>query len=114
MSNKFENQPIAFDEPWHATLFALTRALEQSGHLSPSEWSSIFGKGLSSQHHRVAPHRQNNFYLIWLSVFEYYVKQKKFVDAAEITETKESWQKAFESTPHGIPIALPSEDRSPQ
>jgi nitrile hydratase accessory protein len=90
------DEPV-FAEPWQASAFAMTVALNERGLFTWSEWAETLGAELKSG---------ASYYECWLRALETIVTRKGATSAHEIGETAEAWRRAAHATPHGQPIVL--------
>ncbi len=96
------NAPEApFDEPWQAQLFALTVALNEAGHFTWKDWSSVFGP-------EVQDADAGTYWHIWSAALVILLDKRGLAAAADIEALTEAWQEAAAATPHGTPSALPA------
>jgi nitrile hydratase accessory protein len=92
-------EPKAFDEPWHAQVFAMALALHERGLFTWSEWSETLGAEIAR-----APHRA--YYESWLEALERLIAEKGAGSRDEMAALARDWLDAAEATPHGQPIVL--------
>ena len=108
MSQDHDLNPLPFDEPWQAEVFALTTHLNESGLFSWDEWAERFGAGLAASHEPIEG--GHDYYTIWLDTL-----LKLLIDLGHATEEdvqmmKAQWISAYENTPHGEPVQLNPRD----
>ena len=102
-----DNAP-AFDEPWQAQLLGLAYALTQAGVFTPAAWSETLGAELRAATARGAPDTQATYYEAALAALERLTAGG--VSDTELTTRITAWRHAYESTPHGQPVILGSDD----
>ena len=100
------NPDHAFEEPWHAQLFAVTHAMSTKGHFEWSDWADHFANELRRADESGAPKDGSAYYDIWLGAFESFLVERGIADAETLTALKQSWTDAYLNTPHGEPVEL--------
>jgi nitrile hydratase accessory protein len=90
------DEPV-FAEPWQASAFAMTVALNERGAFTWTEWAQELGGELKSG---------DDYYDCWLRALEKLLIAKGVASVAEIDETAGAWHRAAHATPHGQPILL--------
>lgn len=94
------NEPeVPFDHPWQAQLFAITLALNESGHFTWAEWSREFGP-------RVKHTETERYWEVWSEALVALLEARGMTDSAKIEALKLQWQASARVTPHGQPIEL--------
>lgn len=99
--------PRPFDEPWQAELFALTLALSDAGHFSWPDWTQAFGATLACHGREHALDGSADYYRAWLETLETLLDQQGLAPTPEAHITRAAWEKAYRTTPHGLPVRLP-------
>ena len=99
---------LAFDEPWQAQLLGLAYALSQAGVFTPAAWSDTLGAELRAAAIRGAPDTQTTYYEAALAALERLTAGG--VSNAELAARITAWRRAYETTPHGQPVTLGSDD----
>ncbi len=95
-------QPEApFELPWHAQVFAMTVALNESGHFTWAEWSDVFGPRIQDAH-------SEEYWEVWLGALVILLDTRGLAESALVEALKNEWQIAARQTPHGQPIKLKS------
>ncbi|MBD8662840.1 nitrile hydratase accessory protein [Rhizobium sp. CFBP 8752] len=97
-----EGDPV-FPEPWAAEAFAMTVHLHERGVFTWPEWAAA----LSRQVHQ--PGRADDgsdYFDCWVAALCDLLEEKRVADEATILNLQQSWQRAAEATPHGMPIEL--------
>ncbi|GAA6181899.1 nitrile hydratase accessory protein [Shimia sp. NS0008-38b] len=106
MTGGGERPEPAFEEPWHAQVFALTVALNESGHFTWSQWADRFGATLKA--HGLAKELDGgaDYFDAWLDALEGFLQDLGVAEALVLQNLKEGWAKAYLNTPHGQPVHL--------
>jgi len=99
-----------FREPWEAQAFAMTLALHERGLFSWSEWTAVLADEIKRAQANGDPDTGETYYRHWLTALERIVAAKGITDAAALARYRMAWDHAADRTPHGMPIALQSED----
>ncbi len=92
----------AFEEPWHAEIFALAVGLSEAGVFTWPEWAETFGR------HRA---RDGDYWLDWIAALEEMLKTRGLATPADLDALKAAWRQAYETTPHGQPVLLGEDNR---
>ncbi len=95
-----------FEEPWQAQAFALTVHLHDQGHFTWNEWAGA----LSTQIHSGT---DRTYYGHWLSALEALIAAKGISTADQLAHTAQAWKQAAARTPHGQPITLSNDAKTP-
>ena len=106
-----EGGPI-FAEPWQAKAFALAVRLSAQGHFTWKEWASALAEELNGAARRGELDDGSRYYHCWLTALERMVVAKRLSDRATLLERKQAWVKAYQRTPHGMPVELECESSS--
>ena len=98
----------AFAEPWQARAFAMVRALQDAGLITPAEWTSA----LSAEIHRAQRPSDSDdaYYRHWLTALERIVAAKNLAPTNTLARERAAWAHAAHRTSHGDPIELRPED----
>ena len=96
----------AFDEPWHAQLFALTVRLGEAGCFSWKEWTELFGAELELSKRGGKIDRSETYYRAWLRALEKLLVRLDCLSQDELDRVRARWERAYLSTPHGQPVKL--------
>jgi len=83
--------------------------LHEAGHFTWPEWAATLSAEINAARERGDPDLGNTYYSHWLAALERLVTEKKIFSSADLTARKEAWGTAYDSTPHGLPVKLPSE-----
>jgi nitrile hydratase accessory protein len=90
------DEPV-FAEPWQASAFAMTVALNERGLFDWREWAEVLGAELKSG---------DDYYDCWLRALERILSAKAAISDGEISRLAAAWKRAAHATPHGQTIAL--------
>jgi nitrile hydratase accessory protein len=104
-----DDTPV-FREPWEAQAFAIVVALHQQGLFSWSEWSQALSSQIAAAQTTQIPDNGETYYQHWLTALEALVAAKGLSSPEELTRYQRAWEHAAHRTPHGMSIALQSED----
>lgn len=96
----------AFEEPWHAQLFALTVHLNEAGHFDWPDWAAAFAETLKEHGLTKDLNGGDDYFKAWLATLERFLGEKGVADTVEIEKLKAAWEAAYLSTPHGDPVRL--------
>ncbi len=96
----------AFEEPWQAEALAMADTLVQNGLFSASAWSESLGAALASAAASGLADTQETYYACVLIALESLVSANSDIDESAMTETREAWESAYRSTPHGQPVSF--------
>jgi nitrile hydratase accessory protein len=97
-----------FREPWEAQAFALAVALHEKSLFTWAEWSAALTKEVAEAG---AGDSGEHYYRHWLAALEKLVVAKGAIDARSLEHTRDAWDRAARSTPHGQPIILNGRSR---
>jgi nitrile hydratase accessory protein len=95
-----------FREPWEAQAFALAVQLQERGLFTWDEWAQALGAEIASAQKAGDADLGETYYRHWLSALERLVVSKGAASEASLRDTKEAWDRAAKTTPHGQPIVL--------
>jgi len=96
----------AFAEAWQAQVLAIADTLVQKGLFSAGDWSNALGAALREAESRAEPDTQETYYRAALSALETLVAEHSEIDRRAMQGTREDWERAYRSTPHGQPVVL--------
>jgi len=101
--------PAPFDAPWHGQAFALAVALNEAGHFTWKEWTSVFAGALKAANGPLDG--SDDYYTAWVAALETMLRKKGIADQGLLGTMKDNWTDAFLATPHGQPVrpVLPPE-----
>jgi nitrile hydratase accessory protein len=102
-----KGEPV-FAEPWQAQAFALAVKLSEQGHFTWKEWAAALADRLNAAASPGEPDDGSHYYEHWLAALEHLVTEKGLADSAGLIARKEAWADAYRSTPHGMPVKLPT------
>ncbi|APG47648.1 nitrile hydratase accessory protein [Phaeobacter porticola] len=96
----------AFDQPWHAQVFALTVHLNENGAFSWGDWVGRFSTTL--RRHGLAKDLNGgaDYFAAWLETLEMFLADTGRVAPADAEAMRARWEAAYLSTPHGAPVHL--------
>lgn len=98
-----------FAEPWQASAFALTVALNERGLLPWSEWADTLGAVLRERGEEASG--DEGYWSAWVEALERVLAARGLAPREAVAERARAWERAAEATPHGTPITL---DNDPQ
>ncbi len=98
-----DGEPV-FGEPWHAEALAVADLLVKSGMISASRWAETLGAEIKASHS--APDDSDTFFHAVLSALERLLAEHGSVSRAELDARQQQWERAYLSTPHGLPVEL--------
>ena len=102
-------------EPWEAEAFAMAVALEARGVFTWGEWADMLGGEIKRAQAAGDADTGATYYSHWLSALERMVTAKGLATPDTLDTYRDAWDHAADRTPHGVPIALASEDfRQPE
>jgi nitrile hydratase accessory protein len=99
-----------FNAPWEAEAFALAVSLEERGVFTRAEWTQVLGDEIKKAQAACDPDTGETYYHHWLATLERVLSEKGLTDPAQLTRTRDAWQRACARTPHGAPIELCPDD----
>ena len=105
MQPQDEDGPV-FTEPWQAQAFAIAVQLSESGLFTWKEWTETVGEEIRKAQGAGDPDLGDTYYEHWLQALERLACKKGVTDAAEMSERKEAWRRAYLNTTHGKPVEL--------
>ncbi|WP_034997729.1 nitrile hydratase accessory protein [Beijerinckia mobilis] len=95
-----------FTEPWQAEALALSIALQDSGHITPAEWSDALNGEIEKARAAGDPADGTTYYQHVVGALERLVANKGLLGAAALDERRRDWGEAYRRTPHGHPVVL--------
>jgi nitrile hydratase accessory protein len=95
-----------FREPWEAHAFALAVQLQAQGLFTSDEWAQTLGAEIGAAQRNGDADLGDTYYRHWLTALERLVVRKGAASQAGLEMTKEAWDRAAKTTPHGQPIVL--------
>ena len=99
-----------FNAPWEAEAFALAVSLNERGVFTWAEWAQVLGDEIKKAQAAGDPDTGETYYHHWLATLERMLSEKGLTDPAQLTRTRDAWQRACARTPHGAPIELRPDD----
>jgi nitrile hydratase accessory protein len=97
-----------FAEPWEARAFAMVRALQDAGLVTPTEWTAALAEEVRRA--QDSPAAADASYHHWLSALESVVAAKNLATTDTLSASRAAWARAAHRTPHGDPIELHPDD----
>ena len=96
----------AFEEPWHAQVFALTVHLNESGRFTWAQWVERFSATLAR--HGLARDLDGgaDYFTAWLECLEAILADADSASPQEVEQMRRNWERAYLTTPHGDPVSL--------
>ncbi|MEP3636118.1 MAG: nitrile hydratase accessory protein [Paracoccaceae bacterium] len=96
----------AFQEPWHAQVFALTVHLHEAGHFTWPDWAEAFSTTLKRHGTAKDLNGGDDYFAAWLETLETKLRDLGMADSAQIETMRAAWETAYLTTPHGDPVKL--------
>ena len=96
----------AFQEPWHAQVFALTVHLHEAGHFTWPDWAAVFSETLARHGTAKDLNGGDDYFAAWLETLESKLRDLGMADSAQIETMRAAWETAYLTTPHGDPVKL--------
>jgi nitrile hydratase accessory protein len=97
----------AFAEPWQAETMALAARLEEQGRFTAAQWSDMLGEEIRRGAGAGERDDAESYFSAALRALERLTIEGGMVDRQELTQMKQAWTEAYETTPHGQPVRLP-------
>ncbi len=97
------------NEPWQAEVLALSIALQETGHFSPAEWSTILADEIEKARAAGDPADGSTYYNHVLAALERIVAENALLPIEAIAQRRSDWEDAYRQTPHGQPVSLPKD-----
>ena len=96
----------AFEEPWHAQVFAITVALNEAGVFQWTDWANRFSAML--KHHGLARELNggSDYFHAWIETLEDFLADQKIALPNDLQVLKSAWTQAYLQTPHGQPVKI--------
>jgi nitrile hydratase accessory protein len=95
-----------FAEPWQAEALALSIAIQEAGHVTPTEWSDALSGAIEKARAAGDPADGAAYYQHVVAALERLVSDKGLLDSAVLDERQRDWEEAYRRTPHGQPVVL--------
>ncbi len=99
-----------FNAPWEAEAFALAVSLNERGVFTWAEWAQVLGDEIKKAQAAGDPDTGETYYHHWLATLERILAEKGVTDRAQLTRTRNAWERACARTRHGAPIELRPDD----
>ena len=96
----------AFEQPWHAEVFALTVHLSEINLFSWSEWTESLSKQISEVKLRGGIYSSDDYYDLWLQALIELISMKGITDAKTILHMQNLWTDAYMNSAHHGPVNL--------
>ena len=96
-------------EPWQAEALALSIALQETGHVTPTEWSDTLSDEIEKARADGDPTDGTTYYKHVVAALERLVVKKGLVTAAALDQQRHDWEDAYRRTPHGQPVIMAKE-----
>lgn len=103
--NPGDDQP-PFQEPWQAQALAIAQGLQESGVITPAQWSDALGAAIQRAQAAGDPDLGDTYYLHVLDALEHLLAEQDLVSRESLDQRKAEWEAAFRRTPHGQPVEL--------
>lgn len=81
-------------------------ALQESGLLSPAEWSNTLGEEIEKARSTGDLADGTTYYNHVIAALERLVAEKGLLSTATIDQRRHDWKEAYRHTPHGRPVVL--------
>jgi nitrile hydratase accessory protein len=95
-----------FTEPWQAEALALSIALQETGHVTPAEWSNTLSDEIEKARVAGDPTDGTTYYEHVVAALERLVAEKGLLATAALDERRHDWEEAYRRTPHGQPVIV--------
>lgn len=106
-----DSERPVFDEIWEAQAFAMVVALHEAKLFSGPEWTAALSREIAAA--PAVDEAGHSHYLPWLAALERLVAENGVASAEALKARKEAWSRAAAATPHGRPILLADDQKSP-
>ena len=94
------------EEPWQAQALAIAQSLQESGVITPTQWSQALGEAIKRAQSAGDPDRGDTYYLHVLDALEHLLEEHDLVSGESLRQRKSEWEAAYKRTPHGQPVEL--------
>jgi len=95
-----DGEPI-FEEAWQAQALAMADCMVKAGMISATDWAAALGRAV-----RAEDDTTGGYYRAVLAALETLLDAGGAVPAPEMTDRRDAWAHAYETTPHGDPVEL--------
>jgi nitrile hydratase accessory protein len=99
------SEEAAFDEPWHAQVFALVVQLQANGAFTWAEWAEALAAEIAAARGASPAEEGPATWRHWLGALEGLVSRLGLTQRA-LADRKAAWAEAYARTPHGRPVEL--------
>lgn len=108
MSRPEDHRPgnMGFTEPWQAEALALAVALQESGRISPDEWSATLGEEMEKARAAGDTVDDTTYHTQVLAALERLILAKGLLGKEELGRRRHDWEEAYDRTLHGKPVVL--------
>ena len=96
----------AFEEPWHAQVFAITVALNEAGVFQWTDWASRFGATLKQHGLNRDLNGGSDYFQAWIETLEDFLADQKIALPYDLEVLKSAWTQAYLQTQHGQPVKI--------
>ena len=96
----------AFQEPWHAQIFALTVHLNEAGYFQWRDWAQRFGATLARNGLSKDLNGGDDYFAAWLETLEEYLDALGLAAPEQVAALRAAWEEAYLRTPHGAPVKV--------
>jgi nitrile hydratase accessory protein len=97
---------VELTEPWQNEALALSIALQESGCITPAEWSETLGDEIAKARAAGDPADGTTYYTHVVAAMERLVAEKDLLSVAALDQRRHDWERAYHRTPHGQPVVL--------
>ncbi len=98
-------EPV-FAEPWHAQVFAVTVALNETGRFDWPDWAARFSDTLKRHGLDRELNGGNDYFFAWLETLEALLAEQGTAMPDDVNRLRDAWEDAYLTTPHGDPVQL--------
>ena len=95
-----DGDPV-FEEAWQAQALAMADCMVKAGAFSATDWAAALGRAV-----RAEDDTTGGYYRAVLAALEDLLDARGAVPAPEMTDRRDAWARAYETTPHGAPVEL--------
>ena len=95
-----------FEEPWHAQVFAITVALNETGVFQWTDWVSRFGAKLKQRGLNRDLNGGSDYFQAWIETLEDFLADQKIALPNDLQVLKSAWKQAYLQTPHGQSVKI--------
>jgi len=95
-----DGDPV-FEEAWQAQALGMADCMVSAGAFSAKVWAAALGRAVRDEEDTTA-----GYYRAVLAALETLLDTGGAVPAPEMTDRRNAWARAYETTPHGQPVEL--------